>query len=103
MDEFTQRQFILAKTQFDDLRNERINLDAFLKRIEALSRALGQRFWEEKIFIYALDLEQINASVVEERRMLTALERQQADTIARKMEICFGELDIETWRDGQSL
>lgn len=91
MSEFTERQLALANTQFADFQHGSIGLDAMLRRIEGIARALGDDFWAETIFPYALDLEQINANVLEECRGLTEVELEHIGQIVAKMGSCFAQ------------
>jgi hypothetical protein len=92
MSEFEERQVALAHTQFDDFRRGSIDLDALLKKIEGIARALGEDFWSDLIFAHALDLEQINSLIIEERRGLNKFELEYVEKIIKKIEACFAHV-----------
>lgn len=81
MDEFKARQLAQIRFGVSDFRDEKISLNTMLTKLEGAARAVGQEFWEQYVFDRVLDLEQINADVIEERRALTPSERIQVESL----------------------
>ena len=86
MDEFRKRQFAQIRFGIIDFREGKIGLNMLLSRLEGAARAVGQAFWEEEIFATALELEQINADLVDEGRTLTLPEQAQVEELINRLE-----------------
>ena len=93
MDEFKARQHAKMHFGIADFREGKTSLNALLSAVEGAARAVGQVFWEQEIFATALDLEQINADVVEERRTLRPSERAQVESLISQLEKRLGQVD----------
>ena len=93
MDEFKARQLAQIRFGITDFRDGRISLNALLSRLEGAARAVGQEFWEQKVFDTVWDLEQINVDVVEERRVLTPSEKMQVESLLAQLERRLGQVD----------
>lgn len=86
MDNFKSRQLAQMHFGISDFRAGKISLNALLSRLEGAARAVGQSFWEDKVFVTALDLEQINADLIEEHRALTTSEKTQVESLLTRLE-----------------
>ncbi|MGK6307338.1 hypothetical protein [Variovorax sp. DT-64] len=86
MDEFKSRQLAQMHIGIADFREGKISLNKLLSRLEGAARAVGQEFWEQNVFDTVLNLEQINADVVEERRALTPSEQMQVESLIVQLE-----------------
>lgn len=75
MDDYFNRQVSEMHRLMDDYKNGRANLNAFIQRIEAISSAIDVDSWEEAISPIVLEMEQVNASVINEKRALTAADK----------------------------
>lgn len=75
MDDYFDRQVSEMHRLMDDYKNGRVNLNAFIQRIEAISSAIDLDSWEEAISPIVLEMEQVNASVINEKRDLTAADK----------------------------
>jgi single-stranded DNA-specific DHH superfamily exonuclease len=93
MDELKARQIAQMRFGIAEFRDGRISLNALLSRVEGAARAVDQEFWEQHVFDIALELEQINADLVEERRTLTPSERMQVEALITKLEIRLNQAD----------
>jgi single-stranded DNA-specific DHH superfamily exonuclease len=87
MDEFKGRQVAQMRFGIADFREGKISLNALLSRLEGAARAIGQEFWEERVFDTAMNLEQINVDLVEERRTLTPSEHVIVELLLSQLEI----------------
>jgi single-stranded DNA-specific DHH superfamily exonuclease len=76
-----------------DFREEKISLNMLLSRLEGAARAVGQEFWEQNVYDRALELEQINADLLEERRALTPSEQMQVETLIAQLESQLSQVD----------
>jgi single-stranded DNA-specific DHH superfamily exonuclease len=76
-----------------DFREEKISLNMLLSRLEGAARAVGQEFWEQNVYDRALELEQINADLLEERRALTPSEQMQVETLIARLESQLSQVD----------
>jgi hypothetical protein len=86
MDEFRSRQLAQIRFGIADFRAQKIGLNVLLSRLEGAARAVGQEFWENQMFTTAVELEQINADLVNERRTLNTLEQTQVETYLTTLE-----------------
>lgn len=86
MNEFKARQLAQMNFGIAYFREGKTSLNALLSRLEGAARAVGQEFWEQEVFATALDLEQINADIVEERRTLTPSEKFQVESLISQLE-----------------
>ena len=93
MDEFKARQLAQMRFGIADFREEKISLNTLLSRLEGAARAIGQEFWEQNVFAIAVDLEQINVDVVEERRALTPSEQVQVESLIVQLEVRLSQAD----------
>lgn len=75
MDDYFDRQVSEMHRLMNDYKNGRVNLNAFIQRIEAISSAIDLDSWEEAIFPIVLAMEQVNASVINEKRVPTAADK----------------------------
>jgi hypothetical protein len=58
----------------DDYRSNKISLNTLIQKVEGVCAVVGVQEWEDRVFLLILDLEQINAAVIEEQRALTRAE-----------------------------
>lgn len=86
MDEFTTRQLAQMRFGIADFRERKIELNTLLARLEGAARALSQEFWERAVFDMVVELEQFNADVIEERRLLTFEESAQVEALLTRLE-----------------
>jgi len=93
MDEFKARQLTQMRFAIADFREEKISLNMLLSRLEGAARAVGQEFWEQNVYDRALELEQINADLLEERRALTPSEQMQVETLIARLESQLSQVD----------
>lgn len=93
MDEFKDRQLVQMRFGISDFREGKISLGVLLSRLEGAARAFGQEFWEQEVFATALDLEQINVDVVEERRGLTVSEQMHVESLIAELEGRLNQID----------
>jgi hypothetical protein len=93
MDEFIGRQLAQLRFAVADFRGKKMRLSQFLSRLEGVSRAMGDDFWERQVFKIALELEQINADLVEERRMPTAAEDEDIESLLKQLDPHLGAFD----------
>jgi single-stranded DNA-specific DHH superfamily exonuclease len=93
MDEFKARQLAQMRFAIADFREEKISLNMLLSRLEGAARAVGQEFWEQNVYDRALELEQINADLLEERRALTPSEQMQVETLIARLESQLSQVD----------
>lgn len=93
MDEFKGRQLAQMRFGIADFREGKLSLNALLSRLEGAARAVGQEFWEQKVFDTVLNLEQINVDVVEERRALTPSEQTKVESLIAELEGQLSQVD----------
>lgn len=93
MDNFKDRQLTQMRFAIADFRESKISLSVLLSRLEGAARTFSQGFWEQDVFTTALELEQINVDVVEERRGLTDSERMQVEALIAKLETRLSKSD----------
>lgn len=79
MDDYLDRQVSEMHRLMDDYKNGRVNLNAFIQRIEAISSAIDLDSWGEAISPIVLEMEQVNASVINEKRNLTATDEMMIE------------------------
>jgi hypothetical protein len=93
MDEFKARQLAQMHFAIADFREKKISLKVLLSRLEGAARAVGQEFWEQNVFDTVLELEQINADLLEEHRALTPSEQMQVETLIAQLESQLSQAD----------
>jgi hypothetical protein len=93
MDEFIGRQLAQLRFAVADFRSKKMALGHFLSRLEGVSRAMGDDFWERQIFSIALELEQINTDLVEGRRIPTAAEDEHIESLLRQLDLHLRAID----------
>jgi hypothetical protein len=86
MDEFIGRQLAQLRFAVADFRSKKMALSQFLSRLEGVSRAMGDDFWERQAFGIALELEQINTDLVEECRIPTAAEDEHIESLLKQLD-----------------
>jgi hypothetical protein len=69
MSDLVKRQFELMRVLLDDYKSNKVSLNLLIQRIEGLSRAAGNRLWEDSFFDIVLNLESINSELIENKRL----------------------------------
>lgn len=81
-----------------DYREKRLNLDGLVRRIEGISDAINVDSWRDQIFPIVLALEQVNASLIETRKELSAVDQSMIDAELKRLEAIIngydGQLDL---------
>ncbi|EGW19699.1 hypothetical protein Mettu_2807 [Methylobacter tundripaludum SV96] len=92
MDEFLSRQLSQIRMAIADYRKETLGLNALINRIEAVGNIIGGEFWEERLFPLVLDMERINSEIIDKKRMMNSVEREQINVTLNLLEAIFDNL-----------
>lgn len=85
MNELIDRQFLVMRQAIDGYRASHMHLNSLIQRIQGVGEVIGSDQWRDAIFPFILEMEQINADVLNAGTVLT--EKDKSDVEQYLLEI----------------
>ena len=86
MDEYLIRQRSVMRQLVCDYKQERLDLNALIQRLEGVSDVIGLESWKSAVFPIILAMEQVNAAMLEERRSYTSADKAVVESSLNELE-----------------
>lgn len=84
MDDNIQRQLFLLCQLLDDYLSKKISLNTLINKIEAITALIDNKEWTELMYPFLLELEQINASKINNKEDLSLKDQLYINILVTK-------------------
>lgn len=79
MNELTERQFAVMREIINSYRNKRLGLNTLIQKILGIGEIINDNQWKEGVFPFVLEMEQINADVINSGEDLTEKDKVELE------------------------
>ncbi|MBU0916518.1 MAG: hypothetical protein KKD97_09200 [Gammaproteobacteria bacterium] len=86
MNELFARQAVVLRRLVNDYREGALGLNALVQRIEGIGDVIGIDAWKEAVFPTVLSMEQVNATALDAKRVLTEEDKAAVEYSLRELE-----------------
>ena len=86
MNELFDRQMTALRRMIGDYRQDALDLNSLIQRIEGISDVLDIQAWRDAVFPVVMSMEQVNAVAIDGRRALTKYDKYQIEKSLLQLE-----------------
>ena len=96
MDDVFARQACVLRQLVSDYRAGDVGLNTLIQRIEGIGDVLAVDSWRDAVFPVVLEMEQVNAAALDERRALTDADKAAIESSLRGLEALILRFELST-------
>jgi hypothetical protein len=86
MDDFIARQRNQILFAIEDYRAGLLSLNRLIQQLEGLAHAIGESFWNDRMFPLIIELERVNSDLLDKRRVLAPSEKELVAEVLKAIE-----------------